>query len=51
MRSRQQPISTVHDGFSQSVACMMATQAYWTGKKQFWDSKTEVITDKAPEVV
>lgn len=49
MRSRQQPIATVRDGFAQSVACMMATEAYWTGKKQFWDAKAEAITDKAPE--
>ena len=35
MRSRQQPIATVHDGFAQSVACMMATEAYWTGRNNF----------------
>jgi predicted dehydrogenase len=48
MRSRQQPIATVNDGFAQSVACMMATQAYWTGKKQYWDAKAEEITDHPP---
>jgi predicted dehydrogenase len=50
MRSRQQPVATVHDGFAQSVACMMATKAYWTGKKQYWDAKTEEITDQPPAV-
>lgn len=48
MRSRQQPVATVQDGFAQSVACMMATKAYWTGKKQYWDSKTEEILDHPP---
>ena len=48
IRSRQQPIATVHDGFAQSVACMMATESYWTGKKQYWEAVTETITDHAP---
>lgn len=48
MRSRQQPVATVHDGFAQSVACMMATKAYWTGRKQYWDAKTEEILDHPP---
>ena len=48
MRSRQQPVATVQDGFAQSVACMMATKAYWTGKKQYWDAKTEEILDHPP---
>jgi predicted dehydrogenase len=48
MRTRQQPVATVHDGFAQSVACMMATKAYWTGKKQYWDAKAEEITDHPP---
>jgi len=43
LRSRQQPHATVRNGFAQSVACMMATEAYWTGKKVYWDSKNEVI--------
>ncbi len=48
MRSRQQPVATVHDGFAQSVACIMATKAYWTGKKQYWDAKAEEIIDQPP---
>jgi predicted dehydrogenase len=49
MRSRKQPIATVHNGFAQSVACMMATKAYWTGKKQYWDAKAEEITEQPPQ--
>jgi predicted dehydrogenase len=49
MRSRQQPIATVDNGFAQSVACIMATQAYWTGRKQYWDAVAEEITDRPPQ--
>lgn len=48
MRSRQQPVATVNDGFAQSVACIMATKAYWSGKKQYWDAKAEEIIDHPP---
>ena len=48
MRSRQQPHATVRDGFAHSVACMMAAQSYWSGKKVFWDAKTEAISDSMP---
>jgi hypothetical protein len=27
---------------------MMATRAYWTGKKIYWDPKAEAIFDHAP---
>ena len=47
MRSRQQPHCTVHEGFAHSVANMMATQSYWTGKKQYWDAATETIKERA----
>jgi predicted dehydrogenase len=46
MRSRQQPHCTVQNGFAHSVACMMATQAYWTGKKQYWDAVNEKIVEE-----
>jgi predicted dehydrogenase len=49
MRSRQQPHCTVHEGFAHSVACMMATQSYWSGKKQYWDAVNETILDHAPD--
>jgi predicted dehydrogenase len=48
MRSRQQPHCTVHDGFSHSVACMMAAQSYWSGRKVYWDNKNEAILDHPP---
>jgi len=48
MRSRQQPHASVHDGFAHSVACMMAAQSYWSGKKVFWDATSETITENAP---
>src|SRR5579864_2596213 len=48
MRSRQQPHATVHEGYAHSVACMMAAQSYWSGKKVFWDAKTETIMDNMP---
>jgi predicted dehydrogenase len=48
MRSRQQPHATVEAGFAHSVACMMAAESYWAGKKMFWDSKTETFSDTKP---
>jgi len=49
MRSRQQPHCTVQDGFAHSVACMMAAEAYWSGRKVYWDAASETIVDHAPE--
>jgi len=49
LRSRTQPNATVHHGFSHSVACMMAARAYWSGKKIYWDAKTEGIVERPPE--
>ncbi|MBS1851178.1 MAG: Gfo/Idh/MocA family oxidoreductase [Acidobacteria bacterium] len=48
LRQRKQPNATVQHGFSHSVACMMATRAYWTGKKIYFDPKTEQILDHPP---
>src|SRR5260370_4884913 len=48
MRSREQPHATVRDGFAHSVACMMAAQSYWSGKKVYWDAKSETISDSVP---
>jgi predicted dehydrogenase len=45
LRSRQQPHSTVKNGFAQSVACIMAAQSYWSGKKLYWDPGKEEIVD------
>lgn len=47
MRSRQQPVATVRAGFAHSVACIMAAQAYWSGRKLFWNSATETIAESA----
>jgi len=48
MRSRQQPHCSVHEGYAHSVACMMAAESYWTGRKIFWDAKTETFSDTRP---
>ena len=48
LRSRKQPNATVQNGFSHSVACTMAAKSYWSGKKLYWDAKTETILDHAP---
>ncbi|HTW56863.1 MAG TPA: Gfo/Idh/MocA family oxidoreductase [Terriglobales bacterium] len=48
MRSRQQPHASVHDGFAHSVACMMAAESYWAGRKIYWDAASETISDAAP---
>ena len=48
MRSRKDPHATVHNGFAHSVACMMATQSYWAGKKMYWDAAGERIVDEMP---
>lgn len=45
LRSRQQPHCTVDNGFSRSVACIVSTQAYWSGKKQYWNAAAEAIQD------
>ncbi len=46
MRLRHQPVATVRDGFAQSVACIMAAQSYFSGKKLYWDAAKEEITDR-----
>ncbi|HYL63599.1 MAG TPA: Gfo/Idh/MocA family oxidoreductase [Candidatus Methylomirabilis sp.] len=48
MRSRKQPHCTVKNGLAHSVANMMATESYWSGKKQYWDATKEMIVDHAP---
>jgi predicted dehydrogenase len=46
LRSRQQPNTTVHDGFASAVAVIMAAQAQREGKKLYWNPKTEEIVDQ-----
>jgi predicted dehydrogenase len=43
MRSRKTPHASVHDGFAHSVACIMAAQSYWSGKKVYWNTSAEEI--------
>jgi len=49
LRTRQQPHAPVADGYAHSVACIMAAQSYWAGKKLYYDAATETILDHAPE--
>jgi predicted dehydrogenase len=46
MRSRSEPNATVDHGFSHAVACIMAAQSYWSGKRLYWDPKAEEIRDQ-----
>jgi len=48
LRSRQAPHCTVEEGFAHSVACMMATESYWSGRKVYWDPTSEAILDHPP---
>ena len=41
--------ATVDNGFLHSVACIMAAQSYWQGKRMYYDAKAERITDTAPQ--
>ena len=49
LRSRNpQTHATVDNGFLHSVACIMAAESYWQGKRLYYDPGTERITDSAP---
>jgi hypothetical protein len=48
VRSRQQPHSPVSDGYAHSVACIMAAESFWAGKKLYYDPATETILDHPP---
>lgn len=45
MRDRKQPNANVDHGFSHALACIMATESYWSGKKLYWDANGEEIVD------
>ncbi len=47
MRDRKASNATVDHGFSHSIVCIMAAQAYWSGKKLYWDPANEEIVDQA----
>ncbi len=48
LRTRQQPHSAVRDGYAHSVACIMAAESFWAGRKLFYHPATETIQDRAP---
>jgi predicted dehydrogenase len=45
MQDRRDPNATVDHGFSHAIACIMAAQSYWSGKKVYWNPKLEEIVD------
>jgi predicted dehydrogenase len=51
LRAGKQPSTPVQAGYAHSVACIMATQAYWEGRKLYWDPATESIVDRKPVTV
>lgn len=46
MQSRKEPNATVDHGFSHAIVTIMAAQSYWSGKKLYWDPKSEEIVDR-----
>jgi predicted dehydrogenase len=46
MQSRNQPNANVDHGFSHAIVTIMAAQSYWSGKKLYWNPKTEEIVDQ-----
>jgi predicted dehydrogenase len=48
LRAGKQPSAPVQAGYAHSVACIMATQAYWAGKRLYWDARNETIVDHPP---
>jgi predicted dehydrogenase len=40
--------ATVDNGYLHSVACIMAAQSSWEGKRLYYDATSEQITDSAP---
>src|SRR5262245_702867 len=45
LRTRKAPHCTVEAGFAHSVACIMAAQSYWSGRRLYWEASTEAILD------
>jgi predicted dehydrogenase len=46
LRSREDPVATVRDGYAHAVAVIMAARAYREGRKLWWDPATESIVDR-----
>lgn len=51
MRNRTTPNAPIEAGYSHAVACILASQAYWTGRKWCYDSKKHIMmpSDQALE--
>lgn len=50
LRSRNTKTNaTVDNGYLHSVACIMAAESYWQGKRMYYDAKAERISDSAPQ--
>jgi predicted dehydrogenase len=45
MQARKEPGATVDNGFSHAIVVIMAAQSYRTGKKLYWNPKTEEIVE------
>jgi predicted dehydrogenase len=41
--------ATVDNGFLHSVACIMAAQSYWQGKRLYYDATAQRITEGVPD--
>jgi hypothetical protein len=48
MRSRKTPNGSIETGFAHSVAVIMATSSYRTGRKMYWDRTREEVLDHPP---
>lgn len=48
MRSRKAPHADVMTGYYHSVACIMAHQSAYAGKRLYWDRRREAITEAPP---
>jgi predicted dehydrogenase len=46
MQSRNPPNANVDHGFSHSIVTIMAAQSYWSGRRLYWNPKTEEIVDQ-----
>ena len=45
MQNRTEPNATVDHGFSHALVCIMAAQSYWSGKRLYWDPRSEKIIE------
>jgi predicted dehydrogenase len=49
IRSRAKPNADVMTGYCHSVACIMAHQSVYAGKRLYWDGKSESIVESPPQ--